>query len=108
MQNIRILIRSIGITSKYKGYRYVVDAVLLMLERHDSGYKITKDIYPEVARKYHTNINNIEHNIRTIVDMCWMNRRQELESVAGYTLSYKPSNLEFLDILVFYLREHSC
>ena len=108
MHDVRVLIRSMGITSKYKGYRYIVEAVLLTLERQDTGYKITKDIYPVIARKYHTNINNIEHNIRTVVDTCWTKRRQELERVAGYSLSHKPSNMEFVDILVFYLREHSC
>ncbi len=107
MHDVRVLIRSLGITSKYKGYRFIVEAVLLMLENPESGYKITKDIYPGIAKKYHTNISNIEHNIRTVVDTCWTKRREQLEKVAGYSLKHKPSNLEFLDILVFYIREHS-
>ena len=45
-----------------------------------------------------------EHNIRTLVNLCWMNHKDTLEEMAGCTMADKPTNSEFIDILVYYLR----
>ena len=31
-----------------------------------------KDIYPILARKYKSTPSNVEHNIRTLINLCWM------------------------------------
>ena len=66
--------------------------------------KVTKDIYPVIARKYKSTPSNVEHNIRTLVNLCWMNHKDTLEEMAGCTMADKPTNSEFIDILVYYLR----
>ena len=125
------VIRKLGATSKYKGYYYVVDAVEMAQNAgyravisHRSGetedafiadlavaqkiyerpVKVTKDIYPVIARKYKSTPSNVEHNIRTLVNLCWMNHKDTLEEMAGCTMADKPTNSEFIDILVYYLR----
>ena len=92
------VIRKLGATSKYKGYYYVVDAVEMAQKICERPVKVTKDIYPVIARKY------VEHNIRTLVNLCWMNHKDTLEEMAGCTMADKPTNSEFIDILVYYLR----
>ena len=47
--------------------------------------------------------SNIEHDIRTIVNVCWENHRERLEEIAGYPLEYRPTNSEFVDMIAFYL-----
>lgn len=99
------VIRKLGATSKYKGYYYVVDAVEMAQKIYERPVKVTKDIYPVIARKYKsTPSNNVEHNIRTLVNLCWMNHKDTLEEMAGCTMADKPTNSEFIDILVYYLR----
>ena len=92
------VIRKLGATSKYKGYYYVVDAVEMAQKIYERPVKVTKDIYPVIARKYKSTPSNVEHNL------CWMNHKDTLEEMAGCTMADKPTNSEFIDILVYYLR----
>ena len=71
---------------------------------YERPVKVTKDIYPVIARKYKSPPSNVEHNIRTLVNLCWMNHKDTLEEMAGCTMADKPTNSEFIDILVYYLR----
>lgn len=45
MRKVYRLIRQLGVTSKYKGYYYVAEAVRMFMEIQDHPIKITKDIY---------------------------------------------------------------
>jgi two-component system response regulator (stage 0 sporulation protein A) len=47
---------------------------------------------------------NIEHDIRTVINVCWITNKDTLEEIAGYPLNYKPTNSEFVDILAYYLK----
>lgn len=103
MRKVYGLIRRLGITSKYKGYYYVAEAVRLSMEAPDQPMKITKDIYPKLAKKYKSTPVNIEHDIRTIIQVCWISNKKGIDRIAGYTLNYKPTNSEFIDMLAYYL-----
>ena len=72
MSEIYSLIRRLGATSKYKGYYYVAEAVKMAEALQERPMKITKDIYPILARKYKSTPSNVEHNIRTLINLCWM------------------------------------
>ena len=93
------VIRKLGATSKYKGYYYVVDAVEMAQKIYERPVKVTKDIYPVIARKYKSTPSNVEHNIRTLVNLCWMNHKDTLEEMAGCTMADKPTNSEFILII---------
>ena len=88
----------------FEEYDYVVDAVEMAQKIYERPVKVTKDIYPVIARKYKSTPSNVEHNIRTLVNLCWMNHKDTLEEMAGCTMADKPTNSEFIDILVYYLR----
>jgi two-component system response regulator (stage 0 sporulation protein A) len=103
MRKVYGLIRSLGATSKYKGYYYVAEAVRLSMDAQDSPIKITKDIYPYLAKKFKSTPVNVEHDIRTVVNVCWTTNKEGLDEIAGYTLLYKPTNSEFIDMLAYYL-----
>lgn len=102
---IYALLRSMGVTSKYKGYFYFAEAVKLsleLIEKQNKTINITKDIYPAISSKYKAKIENIEHNIRTIVTICWENDRSKVEKLAGLSLEIKPTNRQFLDMVTYY------
>ena len=105
MREVYSLIRRLGVTSKYKGYYYVAEAVRLSMEAPEQPMKITKDIYPKLARKYKSTSVNVEHDIRTIINVCWITNKEEMDQIAGYTLSYKQTNSEFIDMLTYYLSQ---
>lgn len=99
MKKVYGLIRRLGANSKYKGYFFVAEA------DQYKPLRITKDIYPYLARKYRSTPTNIEHDIRTMVNVCWEGNKKLLDEIAGYPLEYKPTNSEFIDMLAYYLRE---
>lgn len=103
MKKIYGIIRKLGVTSNYKGYFYVADAIQLAMCSQDKPIRITKDIYPYLASKYKTTTLNIEHNIRTVINVCWDTNRKALTAIAGYPLVFKPTNSEFVDIVAYYL-----
>ena len=105
MSEVYGLIRKLGATSKYKGYYYVAEAVNMAKELQERPMKITKDIYPILARKYKSTPSNVEHNIRTLVNICWINHKEDLELIAGCSMEHKPTNSEFIDILAYYLNK---
>ena len=105
MREIYRLIRQLGVTSKYKGYYFLAEAVKLSVEMQGRPIKITKDIYPILARKYKSTPSNVEHNIRTLVNICWINHKEDLELIAGCSMEDKPTNSEFIDILAYYLNK---
>lgn len=103
MSEVYGLIRKLGATSKYKGYYYVAEAVRMAQKIQERPVKITKDIYPIVARKYKSTPSNVEHNIRTLINLCWESHKDVLEEIAGCTMEDKATNSEFIDILAYYL-----
>lgn len=103
MKKIYGIIRKLGVTSNYKGYFFVADAIQLAMNSQDKPIRITKDIYPYLARKYKTTTLNIEHNIRTVINVCWETNRKGMVEIAGYPLIYKPTNSEFIDMVAYYL-----
>ena len=99
MKKVYGLIRRLGANSKYKGYFFVAEAVKISMGDQYKPLRITK------ARKYRSTPTNIEHDIRTMVNVCWEGNKKLLDEIAGYPLEYKPTNSEFIDMLAYYLRE---
>lgn len=97
------LLREFGVTPRYRGYSYVVEAVLLYRQYSETYVMITKDIYPAIAKKFDNSWNSVERGIRSVVTMCWNNNKELLTAIANYPLPEKPSNSEFIDILTYYV-----
>lgn len=68
---ISAVLRYLGVGQSYQGYEYVVDGIRLVLEDSDRLKYITKSLYPDIAKKYHTSWNCVERNIRTVIDVIW-------------------------------------
>ena len=105
MKEVYGIIRKLGITSKYKGYYFLAEAVNMVMAQKDEQIRITKDIYPELARKFKATPSNIEHDLRTVVSVCWRTNKSGLDKIAGYPLKFKPTNSEFIDMIAYYLTE---
>lgn len=103
MKQIYGTIRKLGVTSNYKGYFYLADAIKLAMNSPNKPIRITKDIYPYLAMKYKTTTMNIEHNIRTVINLCWETNQEGIAEIAGCPVSQKPTNSEFIDMLAYYL-----
>ena len=56
MREVYGTIRKLGATSKYKGYYFVAEAIRMTMEFQERPMKITKDIYPKLARAHQKSV----------------------------------------------------
>lgn len=100
-KKVQDIIRQFRITSKYKGYILIIDAIILYIDK--DFVQITKDVYPVLSKKYHTNITNVERNLRTIVELCWKNNKTAVQEILGYNTERCPSNSVFIEAIAYYI-----
>ena len=105
MKEVYEIIRKLGLTSKYKGYYYLAEAVNMVMEQKDEQMRITKDIYPCLSGKFKSTPSNVERDIRTAINACWKLNKKGMDEIAGHPLAYKPTNSEFIDLVAYYLLE---
>lgn len=56
-------------------------------------------LYPETARRYRTNPETVERNVRLLGVKAWKNAPERLSKMAGVTLHIAPPPARFLSIL---------
>ena len=103
-REITQLLTSIVGLSNYTGVKQTAYAVTLVLENPEFLNLVTKRLYPAVAKCDHTTPTSVERNIRTIVQIIWENNPAALCGIAGYQMKHKPTNSQFIAILVDYLQ----
>lgn len=106
MNEIQHLIRSLGIGSTYRGYRYLTLALTLCLENEDYLMGVSKILYPHIASVYQTSASSVERDLRTVIHVCWnRGNRTLLQEISSCPPQKKPATSEFLDILTNHLRK---
>lgn len=100
------ILRELGMLSRFTGYKYLIDAILLELEHEGSLEHITKDIYPELAKKHHASTWMIETDIRNMISRCWGKARPETieKYFPGMTGKKRPTNTQFIEHIVKYIK----
>ena len=98
------VLRQLGITANYTGFFHASYSVLLAMENPQRLLLVTKWLYPEVAKRYHTTAGAVDRNIRTVVLRAWQLNQETLEQIAGYSLAKKPTSAQFISILSTYLQ----
>lgn len=97
------VIHEIGVPAHIKGYRYLRHAVLLAVENRDVINRITKEMYPKIAKEYGTTASRVERAIRHAIEVAWDRGDLEvLHSWFGYTISNtkgRPTNSEFVALV---------
>jgi len=104
------LLVSLGIPTKLRGYAYLREAVLLMVE--NPMQSITKELYPAIARKFGTSSSKVERAIRHAIEVAWSRGRVDtLNKAFGCCVALpgeKPTNGEFIALIADKLSmEHS-
>ena len=89
----------LGVTANYTGFFHAAYAIYLVVDNPRRLLRVTKNLYPEVAKHYYTSAACVERNIRTIVELAWKNNRQLLKQMAMYNVSSKPTPSQFIAIL---------
>lgn len=102
------LIHEVGVPAHIKGYQYLREAIIMVVNDIDVINQITKSLYPKIAKKYNTTPSRVERAIRHAIEVAWGRGQQEaVENIFGYTISAakgKPTNSEFIAMIADKLR----
>ena len=71
MTAVQDILRSLGITRCYKGFKHTEYAICLAIQDESRLEAITKEIYMETAEHFECNWTAVERNIRTAVSRAW-------------------------------------
>lgn len=103
--SVERLLRSMGANGRLTGFFYLIFIIEFLLNEESNKYLITKSIYPMAAKKYNVSPASVEHAIRTVINSCWkFADHGMLDHIAGVHLERIPTNSEFIDIVLAYMK----
>ena len=102
------MIRTLGVPAHIKGYGYLRESIILAVNDPELINGITKELYPQVAKTFHTTPSRVERAIRHAIEVAWDRGDIEvLQNFFGYTVSLskgKPTNGEFIALVADEIR----
>lgn len=94
---------TIGIPAHIKGYHFLREAIKMVVENPDIINRITKDLYPGIAKHFNTSPSKVERAIRHAIEVAWTRGRiDNINQVFGfnvYNKNDKPTNGEFIALI---------
>lgn len=110
MQELSKLLHEMGIPAHILGYKYLRTCILEAMEHPDLMDSVTQKLYPTIAAKFDTTARKLERGIRHAIEVAWGRGNMDtIQEVFGYTVSPskgKPTNSEFIFMMVEYLQMH--
>ncbi len=101
-------LHELGVPSHIKGYQYIREGISLLYHNPAIIGGITKELYPEIARKYNSTTSRVERAIRHAIEISWNRANWEfMEDIFGYSVDIdkaKPTNSEFIVTIADKLR----
>ena len=102
------IIHEVGVPAHIKGYQYLRDGIMMVVKDIEVINQITKQLYPDLAKKYKTTPSRVERAIRHAIEVAWGRGQLEtVENIFGYTVNAnkgKPTNSEFIAMIADKLR----
>jgi len=105
---IYTLLYRLGINATHKGFFQASHAVLLASENMERLLLVTKWLYPEVAKHYHTTPECVERNIRTVAAIAWQNNPELLREIRRCQLTDGSTATQFVAILASSFAHSDC
>ncbi|GFI61345.1 stage 0 sporulation protein A [Clostridiales bacterium] len=102
---LSMLLLKMRVTPNHSGFKYLLSSIEFSLSCGDQHLCITKDIYPHVAKKCNSTPDRVERCMRKSIDYAWKNNGSEFfETVAGFKMSKKPTNFQFISFATEYIK----
>jgi len=102
------IIHEMGVPAHIKGYHYLRDAILMVIDEINLLGAVTKELYPMIGQKYQTTPSRVERAIRHAIELAWDRGNVDMMTkFFGYTINLergKPTNSEFIAMVADKLR----
>lgn len=105
LTRIYALLYALGARANLCGFRYVSCAIALASENPELLKRPEERLYPEIARRYHTEPEEASRNMRRVIFRIWKRNPQGLEKLAGAPLHAYPSPKQFCAFACRYLEK---
>lgn len=93
-------LHKLGMPAHIKGYQYIREGIFQIFMNKGNVSKITKDLYPLIAKMYETTPSRVERAIRHSIEVSWSRGDYDvMESIFGNSVDFersKPTNSEFI------------
>lgn len=102
------ILRDVGVPMNLLGYYYAKDAIIRVVNNESYLRAVTKELYPDIARKFETTPTRAERAIRHAIEVAWSRGNIEtLTMLFGYTVNAfkdKATNSEFIAGIAEFVR----
>lgn len=93
-------ITALGVPSHFKGYLYLKEAITMVVQDSTLLDRVTKGLYPDIAKRYHTSSEQVERAIRHAIEATWTRGNlQAIHQIFAYSVNRnrgKPTNSSFI------------
>lgn len=107
-ERISRALSELSITPNYCGYRYLRSILTLVISEPDIVRRISKAVYPKVAKMHGAKASCIERGIRTAIGRSWAKVHPEIKvkyfGIHSTLLKNSPTNSEFIFIVAERIR----
>ena len=107
-KSITKILHELGVPSHIKGYQYIREGIITLYNKPEVIGGITKELYPDIAKKFDTTVSRVERAIRHAIDVSWNRGNWDLmEEIFGHSVDIdkaKPTNSEFIVTIADKLR----
>ena len=102
-EKITAIFLSVGIPAHIKGYHYLREAIRMVYFNPELSSKITKELYPGIAKRFNTTASKVERAIRHAIEVSWTRGKIEnINKLFGFNVygkNDKPTNGEFIALV---------
>jgi len=102
------IIHEIGVPAHIKGYLYLREAITMVVDNVELLSAVTKELYPNIAKRFNTTPSRVERAIRHAIEVAWSRGKVDtINNLFGYTVNTdkgKPTNSEFVAMVADKLR----
>ena len=97
-------IQSVGVPANIKGYGYLREAILMVIDDMSLLSAVTKKLYPNIAEVFDTKASRVERAIRHAIDVTWTRGNEKgIDEIFGKNKE-KPTNSEFIAVIADKIR----
>ena len=94
------LMLELGVPAHLRGYQYLREAIVRSKEDMELVGSVTKLLYPEISKKFHSTDQKVERAIRNAIEVSWERCNTEtFEEIFGYSIGTgktRPTNSEYI------------
>lgn len=102
-EKITSIFLSVGIPAHIKGYHFLREAIRMVYYRPELISRITKELYPGIAKRFNTTPSKVERAIRHAIEVSWTRGKIEnINKLFGFSVygkNDKPTNGEFIALV---------